>query len=486
MNAIPRPMPLERPRRPWRRLAPFALALALAGCASTAVQDNFNEVQAISRQRLGTDVQWLTSDDARRQAQSDTDALLAKPLSGDDAVRIALAYSPALQAMLYESAAQTAQTTQSARLPNPVFEFERLVRHGAEGREVEIGRLLSFSVLDLILLPSRLRMADLSHQATRLSLAGNVVQAATEARLAWVQAVAAQQTLQYAEQVKRAADASAELARRMQAVGNYSKLQRAREQAFSADAVAQLARARQAAVASREALVRALGLNERQAAALQLPDRLPDLPAVPRDETSVLQAGLDQRLDVRLARASLDVTAREQGLTRITSFVNGMEIGVAHNSETGQPPQKGFVVQLPLPIFDAGDSGRTRAQATYMAAVQRTAALAVNASSQVREGYGAYRTAYDLARHYRDEIVPLRKTIAEENMLRYNGMFIGVFELLADTREQIGSVMQAIDAQRDFWLADAALQATLIGKPTGSPSMEAAAPAAGTTAGAAH
>ena len=61
--------------------------------------------------------------------------------------------------------------------------------------------------------------------------------------------------------------------------------------------------------------------------------------------------------------------------------------------------------------------------------------------------------------------MPLRKTIAEENVLRYNGMLIGVFELLADSREQIGSVIQAIDAQRDFWLADAALQATLIGRP---------------------
>ena len=56
----------------------------------------------------------------------------------------------------------------------------------------------------------------------------------------------------------------------------------------------------------------------------------------------------------------------------------------------------------------------------------------------------AYRIAYDLARHYRDEIVPLRKTIADE-MLLYNGMLIGVFELLADSREQIGSVMQAIE-----------------------------------------
>ncbi len=477
--------PLNR-RRPVQRLTLLALVVALAGCASTAVQDNFTEVQGVSKKQLGAEVKWLTSDEARRQAQTETDALLTKPLSGDDAVRVALAYSPALQAMLFESAAQTAQATQSARLPNPVFEFERLVRNVAGARELEIGRMLSFSVLDLILLPSRLRMADYTYQANRLSLAGNVVQAATEARQAWVQAVAAQQSLQYAEQVKKAADAGAELARRMQAVGNYSRLQRAREQAFSAEAVAQLARARQAALGSREALVRALGLNDEQAAALKLPDRLPDLPVSPRDEASVLQAGLDQRLDVRLARASLDVTAREQGLTRITSFINGMEVGVARKSETGLPPQKGFVGELPLPIFDFGDSARTRSEATYMAAVHRTAALAVTASSQVREGYGAYRTAYDLARHYRDEIVPLRKTIAEENMLRYNGMFIGVFELLADTREQIGSVIQTIDAQRDFWLADAALQATLIGKPVGSPAMEAAAPSTGATSRAAH
>jgi hypothetical protein len=59
----------------------------------------------------------------------------------------------------------------------------------------------------------------------------------------------------------------------------------------------------------------------------------------------------------------------------------------------------------------------------------------------------------------------LRKAISEENLLRYNGMLIGVFELLADAREQIVSVIQAIDAQREFWLADAALQAALIGEP---------------------
>lgn len=392
-------------------------------------------------------------------------------------MRIALAYSPALQAMLYESAAASAAATQSARLPNPVFAFERAVRGAGDERELEIGRVLSFSVLDILLLPARLRMSAHQQEATRLALAGQVVQAANEARTAWVNAVAAQQSVAYFEQVKRAADASAELARRMQAVGNFSKLQRAREQAFAAESVAQLARARHAAHSSREALVRALGLNAEQAARLTLPDRLPDLPTAPRDETLLAKAALEQRLDVRLARANLEFHARGLGLTRVTSVVNGLEFGVQRNSETGLPSQKGYDLDVPLPIFDFGDAGRSRAEATYMAMLHRAAQVSVDAASQVREDYSAYRTAYDLARHYRDEVVPLRKTIAEENVLRYNGMLIGVFELLADAREQIASVVQAIEAQRDFWLADAALQATMVGKPTGAQAL--AAPSVG-------
>ncbi len=55
--------------------------------------------------------------------------------------------------------------------------------------------------------------------------------------------------------------------------------------------------------------------------------------------------------------------------------------------------------------------------------------------------------------------------MAEENVLRYNGMLIGVFELLADSRDQVASVVGAINAQQQFWLADAALSSSLIGKP---------------------
>ena len=97
----------------------------------------------------------------------------------------------------------------------------------------------------------------------------------------------------------------------------------------------------------------------------------------------------------------------------------------------------------------------------------RVREVAVRARSEAREAYHGYRSAYDLARHYRDEIVPLRRRVADENLLRYNGMLIGVFDLLADTRAQILSVTGYVEALRDFWVADADLQMAMIGRVEG-------------------
>ena len=144
------------------------------------------------------------------------------------------------------------------------------------------------------------------------------------------------------------------------------------------------------------------------------------------------------------------------------------------NSETGKPAQRGAELALSIPLFDWGDTYRGQAHAQYLAATQRMIETSINAASSVREQYAAWRTAYALSRHYRDEIVPLRKAIADEMQLKYNGMLSSVFDLLADTRAQISSVILAIDAERDFWLADAALQASLLGKPIGGKTTAAA------------
>ena len=97
-----------------------------------------------------------------------------------------------------------------------------------------------------------------------------------------------------------------------------------------------------------------------------------------------------------------------------------------------------------------------------MRAVNRLAERSVNARSEARLAYATYRATYDIARYYQIRIVPLRRQISAEVLLRYNGMLVDVFELLLDQREHIAANLAALDALRDHHLAVADLQAALI------------------------
>jgi outer membrane protein TolC len=205
-----------------------------------------------------------------------------------------------------------------------------------------------------------------------------------------------------------------------------------------------------------------------------LPERLPDLPKEPADQPDIEQVAMAQRLDVQSARLHLDATAKHLGLSKATRFINVLEVGYEYNTSNEEPTQRGWEVSVEIPLFDFGTARIARAEAVYMQWVHRTAKVAVDARSEVREAYDRYRSAWDIARHYRDDIVPTAKRISDENLLRYNGMLIGVFDLLADARSQIGAVASSIEAMRDFWIARADLDMALIGKPSLAPPAGAA------------
>jgi outer membrane protein TolC len=453
-----------------RRWAMVVATPVLAGCASVGIDEALQQANTQARPFTAGQLELGRTPDQRERRSALTQTLLSRPLSQNDAVQVALANSPAVQALIAEHWAAIAAAEQSGRMPNPIFKFERL----RIDSQLEIGRLLSFGLVDLILLPRRLEIARSRSSEARVQLSGAVVEQVTQVRQAWVRAVAAQQALGYAEQVQRSAQASAELARRMQQAGNFSKLQRARQQVFYADASTQLAAAMHAASAAREALVRALGLDDAQAARLALPERLPDLPKAPRDPADVAATATAQRLDVQLARARLELAGQSQGINLLSTFtevqVGGRHDTVFDDAQGTQSTRRGWELDIRLPLFDWGTVQRDALNAQSLAAANRFDAVVRAASSQLRESYSGYRTAYDIAKHYRDEVVPLRQAMAEENLLRYNGMLIGVFELLADARDQVAGVTGAIQAQQQFWLADAALAASVIGQPTASSS----------------
>ncbi|BBB67755.1 copper resistance-related lipoprotein [Undibacterium sp. YM2] len=449
----------------YRYLLPALLVMT--GCASFDIDQSTQKLNQQYPAYTQGKLALASKPEQQKNMQDQAASLLTQPLSQDAAVQLALLNSPALQAMLAQHQAAGASTAQSARITNPLFTFERNRQSG----ELELGRLLSFGLMDLLSLPQRQTMAQHSLAQAQTQLSLDVIDSVSQVRIAWVKAVAAQQSLEYARQVGEAAGASAILAERMHKAGNFNSLQAARQLAFKADAVAQLSFARHASLATREELVRLLGLNDEQEKTLKLPERLPDLPATPLAAESLGPQASKNRLDIQLAKQELDAAAARQGLSLVSSFTD-IELGIRRDTNFDAAGhgeiKRGVEVSLRLPLFDWGDAQRTAMNANTLAASYRLQATVNNAGSHLRVSYSAYRNMYDIARQYRDEILPLRKRISVENQLRYNGMFISVFELLADSREQINSVLAAINAEQQFWLADAALQAELLGRPSAS------------------
>ncbi len=452
--------------RSWRfaglpLLTGVICVMLLAGCASFSADGGFAAVEQSAKARLDKDLRWVRSDADQTAIDQRVADLLAQPLTVDDAVQVALLNNRGLQATFQELGITEAELVQAGRLPNPGFSFARLRR----GDEIELERGFHFNIARLLALPLIGPIEARRFEQIKTNVTLSMLSLAADTRKAYFNALAAAETVRYMQQVQRTAQASAELARRMEQVGNFNKLQRAREQSFYADAALNLARAEQARSSTRERLTRLLGVWGTQTR-FALPERLPDLPKEAFEAPDIEAVALAQRLDVQGAKLAAEQTAKNLGLTRATRFVNVLELGIIHDTSNQAPVRRGWEIGVELPLFDWGDARIARAQSVYMQSLHRAAETAINARSEVREAYTSYRSAYDIARHHLDEIVPLRQRIAEENLLRYNGMLIGVFELLADARAQIASVNNAIESLRDFWIARSDLDMALIGKPS--------------------
>lgn len=447
-----------------------AAALLLAGCATFSKDGGFDSVRQIVRDNTGKDILV-----ARTPSDQDTIAarvveLLGKPLGVEEAVQVALLNNRGLQASFQELGIAEADLVSAGRLPNPHLSLTR--SHGGLESLTSLEQALSFNIFSLVTMPLATEIEKRRFAQAQSRVALEVLRLASDTRKAYFTAVAADESVRYMGQVRTAAEASAELARRMEQVGNWSKLARAREHSFYADAALQVARTQKAAVTAREQLTRLLGLWGKDIA-FKLPERLPELPKAPDELPDVERLAMERRIDLKIARLDAEGQARTLGLTKATRFINVLELEVAREREKAadgdRATRRSYGISLELPIFNFGTSRVARAEAIYMQVLHRAAETAVNARSEVREAYTGYRASYDIARHFRDEIVPLRKRISDENLLRYNGMLIGVFELLADARSQILSVNSSIEALRDFWIARADLDMALVGRPSISP-----------------
>jgi len=197
----------------------FAIALSalvLGGCATFSGDRGFGAVEQVAGERLHKDVKWPRDSGERDSVRSAVKELLASPLSADNAVQVALLNNPGLQATYAELGIAEADLVQAGRMTNPHFAYLRT----SAGGERKLEWALTFPVIDLLTMPLRTRIEGRRFEQVKLAVAGRMLEVADVTRKSWIETVAAEERVRFLEQVKLAAEASAELASRMERAGN--------------------------------------------------------------------------------------------------------------------------------------------------------------------------------------------------------------------------------------------------------------------------
>ncbi|MDC9811867.1 TolC family protein [Rhizobium binxianense] len=459
-----------------RLIAALAFPLALSGCVTGADYSRkgagFTAVANKTATVTAKETVWIQNQNQARSAAAQVKDLLArtKPLDVETAVQIALLNNKGLQAAYADLGDSAADAWQSTMFINPTVSIGTTGIGTPELQAFKtIEGMITTNILALATKNRDMAIADTRFRQAQLIAAVKTLQVAADTRRAFIGAVASWENVGQLQHAQATADAASELAEKLGETGAMAKGAQAREHVFVAELAGETAKARLSARLAKEELTRLMGLWGSDLD-YQVPNSLPPLPkSVVRRDTIEAEA-LRNRIDLQIAKLDLEATARSYGLTEATRYVSDLEIltGFETEREIEDDEKKTrstaqVELEFAIPIFDTGKARMRKSELAYMRAANLLAEKAVNVRSEARSTYEAYRSHYDIARHYRNNVVPLRTKVEEESLLTYNGMISNTFELLADTRDKINSTLLSVNAKRDFWLAEADLVPAIYG-----------------------
>jgi outer membrane protein TolC len=425
-----------------------------SGCA--AHLPDIRHVESIVAERSGENV-VLARHHSSAAAEERVKKLLGEPISMDKAAELALLSSPKLLGDLEVLALARSELVGAILPPNPEIELEiKLPRSDTSRIEFSAHQDLGA----LIRLPIRVAQAATSLQAARAEAAGAVLSVAFQARSAWIELAAAEAVLTMHELVRKGTGAGYELSRKMAELGNISSLELANKRLLHEDAGLARDRAELAAATARASLRVAIGMKPNDAE-ISLGGALPQPPLEQPELASLRKAALRSSLDLEVLDRSYQAAAHGAHGVVAESLLD-LHIGFKSEREDGEWDTVP-TFEMAVPLFDHGEAALGAARAQMRRLRYQAADLSSRIDAAVRSTVAELTTHSAHAARYRELLLPLHDQVVAETLTRYNGMLVGVFELLQAKRMQTDANRRYLETVRDYWLVRARLDCILAG-----------------------
>ena len=452
--------------------APLALGAValLAACADPALvgkasdpRAGFTFVTDGASRATGARAAWAQT--AAEVAASETRAkalVSGRTIGGETAVQVALMNNRGLQAAYAELGLSAADLWEVAQGYRPTLELG-VGGIGDGGLVRSFEALVTGAILDLATRKPRTALAETQFRQAQMQALAETVALAAETRRAYIDAVAAFEQSALIGRAQNTAEAASELAAELGRTGAMNRADQAREHVFTAELAAERTEARLEAQLAKEKLTRLMGLYG-SGITYYVPDRLPALPARTPGLRDAERLALQHRTDLAIGRLELESIAQtyrlETGNRRLEAVT--VAAGVEVEREDGATEAAPVIeASFEIPLYDAGPLTSRRGALEYSRAAHALAQDAINARSEARSAHAAVTGTYNIARHWRDEVLPLRRTIDAEALKSYNGMLSSTFELIAEAREGLEAQLSAAEAVAAYWRAESDLKTVI-------------------------
>ena len=418
------------------------LASAMAGCASLDPEPSFQKVAEAVHQRSGQSISW-TVDETDRMAALDA---LRQPLTLENAVRVALLNSPALQAEYTRLGIAQAEFVQAGLMRNPVFAAS--YRDGRFEDTLDLG--LSIDFLDVFLIPVRKRQAAAGQKAAELSVTEAVMDRVGQVRQSWIAAVAARQSAANIRENQKLLESIDGISEAMLKAGNITLLERQRSRQIMAENQMLLDEAEFAAANAKDALAVVMGAWGGPDWAL--PSALPEMPESETSIATVENEAVDRSLELEIARERITRAAAGLDLVDRSRLVPTLEVGWVAEREDDLW-SNGPALAFALPILDTGRAVSSM-QLHRLEKLRREylqLEIEIRAAARRVQRADALRRAN--VRYLNEVVLPLSEERIRETRLHYNAALIGIAEVVQARLDQSRDYSTYVQALARYWSA---------------------------------
>ena len=432
------------------------LVMTLPAASAREKDETFRGVQRSVQERTGKTVRWEEDQAAHEQTLQDVRFLLRKPLTAEAAVQIALLNNRSLQATFEEIGLSAADLIEAGTIPNPKIDLAiRFPDKPPSGTYIDYSAALDF--LSIIMIPLKKRVAKDQLEAVALRVADETLELVSQVKGAFYSLQASQQLVKRFQLIVDTNAASLDLAQRQHEAGNITDLALAQQQASYSRSRLDVATTEAEIRRNRERLNRLLGLWGADTD-WQISGELSQVPSSDLPMRGLERLAISQRLDLQADYLQVTSQVKNLGLTKNFRLVGALDFGVDSERETDSQTRTGPSFAIELPIFNQGQARIARSEAALRQAQDKFEALAIDVRSEIRELRDELASKREIARFYRDELLPGQRQILNGSLLNYNAMEIGNFELFTTKAEEARTEREYIDAVRDYWITRAELE----------------------------